>query len=74
MERLNKSPRLLTGTNTKLLSLCLLLLRCTVGIILFMVGAGKVFGWFGGMGMLATILAFAKEGLAPPLIYLRYVH
>jgi putative oxidoreductase len=35
-----------------------------------MVGAGKVFGWFGGMGMSATLQAFAKEGFSAPLIYL----
>ncbi len=70
MKGQNKTLALITGTNTKLLSLCILLLRCTVGIILFMVGTGKVFGWFGGHGMQATIQAFARSGFAPPLIYL----
>ncbi len=34
--------KLLTETNTTLLNISLLLLRCTVGIILFLAGAGKV--------------------------------
>src|SRR5256885_10558581 len=53
--------KLLTGTNMRLLDLCLLLLRCTVGIILFVAGAGKVFGWFGGYGLAATLNAFASN-------------
>jgi putative oxidoreductase len=48
----------LTGTNTKAISLGLLLLRWITGIILFVAGAGKVFGWFGGMGMQTTLQMF----------------
>lgn len=59
-----------TGTNIRLLSIGLLLLRCTIGVILFMAGSGKVLGWFGGMGMEATIQAFEKGGFSVPLIYL----
>lgn len=62
--------KLLTETHSKLLSICLLLLRCTVGIILFVVGCGKVFGWFGGQGMVLTIQNFFNMGIAPPLAYL----
>jgi putative oxidoreductase len=54
---------LLTQTNTRLLSLSMLLLRWTVGIILFVLGAGKVMGWFGGIGMEATLGNFAKMGI-----------
>ena len=62
---------LLTGTNTTLLNICLLLLRLTVGIILFMAGAGKVLGWFGGMGIEATIDLFVKQmAISAPLAYL----
>jgi putative oxidoreductase len=63
--------KLLTGTNPKLLSSCLLLLRITVGVILFIVGAGKVLGWFGGFGMQTTINFFVtKEGFSVLLAYL----
>jgi putative oxidoreductase len=63
--------KLLTGTNPKLLSSCLLLLRITVGVILFIVGAGKVLGWFGGFGMQTTINFFVtKEGFSSLLAYL----
>jgi putative oxidoreductase len=63
--------KLLTGTNTRLLDVSLLLLRLTVGIILFLAGAGKVFGWFGGMGIEATIDIFvSKMGIHPILAYL----
>lgn len=61
----------LTGTNIKLLSISILLLRFSVGIILFLVGAGKVLGWFGGMVMKMTIQVFtASTGLPEYLIYL----
>ena len=49
---------ILTGTNRSLLSLAILFLRFMLGSIMFVAGAGKVFGWFGGMGMDATIKAF----------------
>lgn len=62
--------KLLTATNTRLLSICILLLRCTVGIILFIVGAGKVLGWFGGQGLELTIQNYAKTGFLAPLAYL----
>lgn len=53
--------RLLTQTNNKLISLSFLLLRCTVGIILFVAGAGKVMGWFGGHGLEATVAFFVSK-------------
>jgi putative oxidoreductase len=41
-----------------------------VGIILFVAGAGKVLGWFGGMGMDATINIFVTNmGIHPLLAY-----
>ena len=62
--------RLLTGTSTRLLDLAILLLRCTVGVILFCVGASKVFGWFGGSGLAATIHDLVtKVGIPAPLAY-----
>lgn len=63
--------KLLTATNNRLLDVSLLLLRLTVGVILFLAGAGKVFGWFGGMGIEATIDIFvSKMGIHPILAYL----
>ena len=71
MTKNNLIIKLLTGTNPKLLISCLLLLRITVGVILFIVGAGKVLGWFGGFGMQTTINFFiTKEGFSSLLAYL----
>ena len=50
--------KLLTGTNPKLISTGILLLRGMTGIIFFVAGAGKVLGWFGGFGMKATLDIF----------------
>lgn len=63
--------KILVETNTRLLDASLLLLRCAVGLILFVAGVMKVFGWFGGMGMEATIDAFARNiGIPAYLAYL----
>jgi len=61
--------KLLMGTDDRMLSVCLFLLRCTAGIILFVAGASKVMGWFGGMGMETTVQNFAKSGISPFLAY-----
>ncbi len=66
----NTSFRLLLATDGRLLNVCLLLLRCTAGVILFVVGAGKALGWFGGRGMETTLQNFAERGFAPFLVYL----
>jgi putative oxidoreductase len=58
------------GSNPNLVSFCLLLLRCTIGMLLFIAGSGKVLGWFGGHGMEATIQGFSKMGISMPLAYL----
>ncbi len=66
-----KVLRLLIETNPRLVNLSVLLLRLTVGGILFVVGSGKVFGWFGGQGMAATVQAFTtKMGFTAPLAYI----
>lgn len=71
MTKNNITIKLLTETNTSLLSICLLLLRCTVGIILFVVGSGKVLGWFGGQGIEVTIQNFVtKMGISALFAYL----
>jgi putative oxidoreductase len=68
---MTRGTRLLVETGPELLDLSVLLLRCTIGIVLFVAGAGKVFGWFGGPGMEAAIGMFAaKLGIPAPLTYL----
>jgi putative oxidoreductase len=63
--------KILTGTSARLLDTAILLIRCNVGVILFVVGAGKVLGWFGGRGIEVTIQNFvSKMGIAPWLAYL----
>lgn len=69
----NKSKsiiNLLTGYNLKLLDLSLLVLRLTAGFILFMVGSGKVLGWFSGSGIDAAIQSYNKMGFSLLLTYL----
>ena len=65
-----RTTNLLTETNAKLLNVCILLLRCTVGVILFGVGLDKVFGSFGGHGLESTIQHYATIGIPAPLAYL----
>jgi len=63
--------KILMRNNYSLISVSLLLLRLVIGIILFIVGSGKVFGWFGGYGLQATVQYFStKAGFAVPLVYL----
>jgi putative oxidoreductase len=57
--------KILTATHPKLSDVSVLLLRLTIGVILFAVGSGKVFKWFGGFGLQLTIQYFAKEGISP---------
>jgi putative oxidoreductase len=71
MTKNNLIIKLLTKNNSTLLSTCLLLLRITVGVILFIVGSGKVLGWFDGFGMETTIKFFVtKPGFTPLLAYM----
>ena len=51
----------LIETNTRTLSIAILLLRIMAGLILFVGGAGKVLGWFGGFGMTSTIEMFKSN-------------
>lgn len=60
----------LTETNAKLLNLGILLLRCTLGAILFGAGAGKVFKWFGGFGLAMTMQGYRSMGIPDFLAYL----
>ena len=60
----------LIKTNTALLSVSVLLLRIALGGILFLAGAGKALGWFGGVGMETTLDGFSQMGMGAPLAYL----
>ena len=66
----NKSLAYLLKTKTGYLNLTILLLRCTIGIILFVVGSGKVFGWFGGFGLETTLKFYTQMGIAYPFAYM----
>ena len=48
-------------TNTRALSIAILLIRIMAGLILFVGGAGKVMGWFGGFGMATTLEIFKNN-------------
>jgi len=62
---------LLTRNTPSLVDFSFLALRLTIGGILLTIGAGKVLGWFGGMGLQATIQMFTtKIGIPAPLAYL----
>src|ERR1017187_6809622 len=63
--------KIFTGTNSTFLDICLLLLRITVGVILFVVGSGKVMSWFGGHGLQSTLFYFvSKQGFTVFLTYM----
>ena len=51
----------LTATNPRLIGLGIFLLRVTVGTILFVAGASKALGWFGGIGMKTTLTYFKTD-------------
>jgi len=53
------------------IDLAILLLRIMTGLILFVAGAGKLFGLFGGMGMEMTIKLTQENSSLP--IWLLYV-
>jgi putative oxidoreductase len=65
-----RTMKLLTETNAKVFDICILLLRSTVGVILFGAGMGKVFGSLGGSGLEAAIHQYATIGIPAPLAYL----
>lgn len=68
----NNSPnKFFISANEGLLNTGLLLLRAVIGVILFMVGAGKVFGWFGGHGLGPTIHGYVTMmGISAPWAYI----
>ena len=50
--------------------LALLVARISVGIVFFAHGAQKVFGWFGGKGLAATVDGMTKMGMPTVIPYL----
>ncbi len=58
------------NTNSGLQNIALLLGRCTIGVLLFMAGSGKLFGWFGGYGLEPSLQGYGKLGISVPLAYL----
>jgi putative oxidoreductase len=64
------TTNLLINNNATLLNSSFLILRFLLGMILFIVGSGKVFGWFCGFGMTATIRGYSQMGFSTFLTYL----
>ena len=62
--------KLLTETNTKLIGLGILFLRCMTGVVMFAGGAGKALAWFGGFGIETTIGYYKMSGISLPLTYI----
>jgi putative oxidoreductase len=65
--------RLVAGEEAPAISLTdwgLLLLRLALGVVFIAHGSQKLFGWFGGQGLAATIQGFEKGGIPAPLAYL----
>jgi putative oxidoreductase len=50
----------------------LLVLRIVVGVLLVGHGAQKLFGWFGGGGLVATAWFFRSVGYRPPRLMARF--
>jgi putative oxidoreductase len=48
----------------------LLFLRIGLGVVFFAHGSQKVFGWFGGPGLAATVGFMGQMGIPAPLAYL----
>ncbi len=57
---MSDSYRFFVGRNRFFDNISLLLLRLISGLILYVAGAGKVFGWYGGYGLKKTIEAFGN--------------
>ena len=48
------------GRSNTIVDISLFLVRAISGLIIFVAGAGKVFGWFGGYGLQKTLEAFSS--------------
>lgn len=56
-------------TKRALSDLSILLARLSIGALLFVGGAGKVFGWF-GYSLQQSVEGYAKSGFSAPLAYM----
>jgi putative oxidoreductase len=54
-------------TNTDSRNYALTILRLILGVVFFVHGAQKAFGWFGGYGYAGTMGFFAQMGIPAPL-------
>lgn len=70
MSKNNLFEKVLNPTYPGLVSFGLLMLRCTIGILLFVAGSGKLLGWFGGYGLDASLQGYSKMGISAFLTYL----
>lgn len=62
---------LLISSNQASINMAYLFLRWMTGLILFVAGAGKVMGWFGGFGLDTTVKMFQDHmNMAPFWAYL----
>jgi putative oxidoreductase len=52
------------------IDLGLLILRLGLGTVFFAHGAQKIFGWFGGKGLEATVSGMVQGGIPAPLAFL----
>lgn len=68
MQTLTNTP----STETKLTQadVAVLVLRLVLGVIFFAHGAQKVFGWYGGPGLAATVQGMGGMGIPAPLALL----
>lgn len=66
----NLFTKVLRSTTTSSLSTGILLLRLTIGILLFIAGSGKALGWFGGYGAEKSLQFYNQMGFSTFLGYL----
>ena len=62
--------KILRSENKAFSDLAILLLRLTIGILLFMAGSGKALGLFGGYGIQASLQGYGKMHFSHFLAYL----
>jgi putative oxidoreductase len=56
--------------NTRRTDVALLLVRVILGVVFFAHGSQKLFGWFGGHGLQATVAGMGKMGMPTVVPYL----
>jgi putative oxidoreductase len=60
----------LTKTAPALEDTAILLVRIAIGLVLFLTGGWKVFGWLGGPGLAGAVGFYSQIGISGPLAYL----